>query len=63
MIFIGKVNPNDIPKYRDGLAFGRAYFKAAGTAIYEALADKIINKIVSPKLTSAILHINKANNA
>ena len=35
----GNVIPNDMPKYKDGLASGIAVLSTAGTAMFDALAE------------------------
>ena len=42
-MFIGKVTPKAIGRYKPGFALGTAIFIAAGTAMYEALAAKTAN--------------------
>lgn len=46
-MFIGKVMPNERPKYKEGFASGMAYRNTAGTTMYEALADSTINMAAS----------------
>jgi hypothetical protein len=54
MMFSGKVMASAIGVYKPGFASGIAIFIAAGTAMYEALATKTVNRSLSPLGTSNI---------
>ncbi len=49
MILNGNVIPKDMPMYRAGFTSGKAWRNTAGTAMYEALAARTINRIDSPR--------------